>query len=80
MEFYAIADNDKVAPGEYVLQSPTEEVVLCGVFSRERNEIKALYKGRLLEDTIENFQKIKMTKKEMYRTKVVPRCGSCKQL
>ena len=81
MEFYEIAENDKVAAGEYILHKPTQSVVLCGVFSRERNEIKALNNGKLLEDHINNFQKIKMPRKEMYRNRGTAGagCGGCKK-
>jgi hypothetical protein len=60
MEFYEIDKEDKVSPGEYVLHEPTQTVVLCGVFSRDRNEIKALSNGKLIEDSINNFKKIKL--------------------
>jgi hypothetical protein len=80
MEFYDIDENDKVAAGEYVLHTPTQSVVLCGVFSRETNEIKALNNGRLIEDSIQNFQKIKVPRKERYRSHASPGCGGCKKL
>jgi len=80
MEFYEIAENDKVAAGEYILHKPTQSVVLCGVFSRERDEIKALNNGRLIEDHISNFQKIKLPKKARFRTRTVATCGGCKKI
>jgi|10_taG_2_1085330.scaffolds.fasta_scaffold03942_11 hypothetical protein len=80
MEFYDIGEEDKVAAGEYVLHKPTEEVVLCGIFDREKNQIQALNGGRLFGDVIENFQKISMPKKEIYRNRGSRGCGGCKKL
>ena len=80
MEFYEIEESDKVSAGEYILHKPSRSVVLCGVFSREGNEIKAMNNGNLIEDVIENFQKIKMPKKERYRTRAVATCGGCKKI
>lgn len=80
MEFYEIEESDKVAAGEYILHTPTRAVVLCGAFSRSDNEIKALNNGKLIEDVIQNFQKIKMPKKERYRRRAVASCGGCKKI
>lgn len=80
MEFYEIDKDDKVAAGEYVLYKPTMEVVLCGVFDRNENRIQALNAGRLFGDVIENFQKIKMPKKEIYRNRGSRGCGGCKKI
>ena len=86
MEFYEIDKEDKVSPGEYVLHEPTQTVVLCGVFSRDRNEIKALShsaapgSGRLIEDSIDNFKKIKVPRNKKYERKYTASCGSCKKI
>ena len=80
MEFYEIEETDKVSAGEYILHKPSQSVVLCGTFSRNNNEIKALNNGKLIEDVIQNFQKIKMPKKERYRPRAVASCGSCKKI
>jgi hypothetical protein len=80
MEFYEIDKEDKVSPGEYVLYEPTQEVVLCGVFSRDRDEIKALSSGRLIEDCINNFKKIRVPGNKKYQRKYTASCGSCKKI
>ena len=77
MEFYEIGKEDYVSEGEYVLHIPSETVVLCGDFSRENNNIAALKDGKFIEDTIDNFKKIKIIK-AVYRTKAHRRCGVCK--
>ena len=78
MEFYEIDKKEKVLPGEYILHVPTETIVMCGAFSRDRNKIKALKTGKLLEDSIQNFKKIKLTGKE-WKERQVRTCGSCKK-
>jgi hypothetical protein len=79
VEFYNIAGSDRVAEGEYIYHVPSNTIVLCGFFSRNLNKITALSNGRLLDDEIDNFQKIKMPQKEAYRTRAVARCGGCKK-
>ena len=59
MEFQEISDELKVHPGEYILHQPSQQIVLCGAFNRKEGFIKALARGRLMEDRIENFKKIK---------------------
>tara|TARA_Y100000310_G_scaffold194897_1_gene194910 strand:- start:658 stop:900 length:243 start_codon:yes stop_codon:yes gene_type:complete len=79
MEFYEIDKDDKVSPGEYVLHEPTQVVVLCGVFSRDKDEIKALSNGKLIEDSINNFKKIKLPQNQKYQRKYKSGCGGCKK-
>jgi hypothetical protein len=79
MEFYDFADNITAYPGEYLLHIPSRQIVVCGAFKLEERKIKALSNGVLIEDRIENFQKIKLNKEER-RQKVVNRgCGGCKK-
>ena len=35
MNFVDILEDTKVTPGEYILHTPTNQVVLCGAFSRD---------------------------------------------
>lgn len=78
MEFEKIGKKSTVAPGEYLLHSPSRQIVLCGAYKPNEGKIKALVNGRLMEDNIENFQKIKLTRKEKAeRTR--PSCGGCKK-
>ena len=80
MEFYDIEDSDTVESGEYIFHTPTKTIVLCGGFSRSENSINALKYGKLLMDDISNFQKIRTTRTELYRTTGTKhiKCGSCK--
>ncbi len=75
MKFVEISENMKVYPGEYVLHVPTQKVVLCGAFMRNRNLIRALGNGKTFVDKIQAFKKIEMQKKD--RVKKKRGCG-CK--
>jgi len=74
MEFYKIEEEAKVFPGEYLLHVPSNQIVLCGAFKRTQGLIKYMARGKLSEDKIENFNKIKTNK----RMKPRKRCGGCK--
>ena len=63
MEFYDITKQDKPHPGEYILYVPSQAIVLCGAYMGDR--IKVLHNGRVLEDKVENFKKIKIGMKEI---------------
>lgn len=74
MRFYNIEDDMVVYPGEYVLHTPSKQIVLCGAFKKEDGLIKGMANGSLMEDKIENFQKIKITSEEHKQS----RAGKCK--
>ncbi len=74
MEFYKIEEEAKVFPGEYLLHVPSNQIVLCGAFKPSQGLIKYMTQGRLAEDKIENFNKIKTNK----RMKPRKSCGGCK--
>jgi len=78
MEFQEINEDLVVYPGEYILHKPSQQIVLCGSFKRSAGVIKVLANGRLMEDKIENFQKINLNSKEQ-REKVISRCKGCKR-
>ncbi len=79
MEFENIGDETMVYPGEYILHKPTNQIVLCGAFKKKEGKIKAMARGRLMEDTIENFQKIKLSDKDKKQRKLSRGCGGCKK-
>ena len=76
MKFIDITEEATVHPGEYLLHLPSKHIVLCSAFKLREGKIKALLNGRLVEDAIQNFKKVQMTRKEMNRRQ--RRCGSCK--
>jgi len=76
MEFFEITENTKANPGEYIYHTPTRQVVLCGSFNRNKNQIRALARGKLFVDEIGNFKKIKLNKQEQ-RRKQISRCKGC---
>ena len=78
MEFEEITKTSKVHPGEYLLHQPTHQIVMCGAYKPDAGTIKAMASGKLIEDKISNFQKIKLGSKERrFRSK--RRCGGCKK-
>jgi hypothetical protein len=78
MEFEIIDEGMIVHPGEYILHKPSNQIVLCGAFKRKDGKIKVLARGRLMEDNIENFQKIKLSKEER-KQRSQKRCRGCKK-
>ena len=78
MKFQVITENSKVFPGEYLLHVPSNQIVVCGAYKPMEGKIKALANGRLMEDAVANFQKIKLSKSEQ-KKKTVRRCGGCKK-
>tara|TARA_B100000700_G_C14435803_1_gene574778 strand:- start:116 stop:352 length:237 start_codon:yes stop_codon:yes gene_type:complete len=76
MEFYEITEDRKTTPGEYIYHEPTRQIVLCGAFSRESDEIKVLARGRLFVDKISNFKKIQLTHEESAQ-RGVSSCKGC---
>tara|TARA_B100001094_G_C17453206_1_gene449257 strand:+ start:120 stop:362 length:243 start_codon:yes stop_codon:yes gene_type:complete len=78
VNFTEIDDSSKVFPGEYLLYSPTKQVVLCGAFNREENFIRAFGNGKYIEDRIANFKKIELERKERKRLSKNKTCGGCK--
>tara|TARA_R100001126_G_C4872312_1_gene173825 strand:- start:962 stop:1204 length:243 start_codon:yes stop_codon:yes gene_type:complete len=78
VNFTEIDDSSKVFPGEYLLYSPTQSVVLCGAFNREQDFIRAYGNGKYIEDKIVNFKKIELERKEQKQLSKNKRCGGCK--
>jgi len=78
MKFQAIKKTSRVSPGEYLLHTPSQQIVLCGAIKRDEGMIRALASGRLLEDKIENFQKIFLPREELRKRKVKRPCSGCK--
>ncbi len=76
MKFIEIKENDSVHPGEYILHIPSNQIVLCGSFSREKNLVRVMMRGKLHEDTIDNFQKIHINRKER-QSMTATRCKGC---
>ena len=79
MEFEIIDEGATVYPGEYILHKPSNRIVLCGAFKKDEGKIKVMINGRLMEDNIENFQKIKLSEKERKERSTRRGCGGCKK-
>lgn len=60
MNFVEIKKHANVYPGEYLLYSPNNNIVICGAFNRADNFIRAFGSGKYIEDTIEKFKKIEL--------------------
>ena len=78
MEFEIIDDGATVHPGEYILHKPSNQIVLCGAFKKSEGKIKVMANGRLMEDNIENFQKIRLSEEER-KGRSRRTCGGCKK-
>ena len=76
MDFYDIGESAIVSPGEYVFYVPSHAIVLCGAFNKEENFMRVFTNGRLIEDKIENFKKIKLSRQEQKERKK-SRCKGC---
>ena len=79
MEFEIIDEGATVRPGEYILHKPSNQIVLCGAFKKTEGKIRVMANGRLMEDNIENFQKIKLSDKERRGKRARRGCGGCKK-
>ena len=64
MEFLDIPHDAKVYPGEYLLHEPTRQIVMCGAFKKAQGSVKFLAGGRMHEDKLENFKKLKLNREE----------------
>tara|TARA_R110000824_G_scaffold70902_5_gene181783 strand:+ start:1502 stop:1738 length:237 start_codon:yes stop_codon:yes gene_type:complete len=76
MKFYEITDDVRVYPGEYLLYTPRMEIVLCGAYMPSKNKIKVMARGQMIEDRIENFQKIRLTSDEK-KKQASSKCKGC---
>ena len=76
VKFVDIKENESVYPGEYILHTPTNQIVLCGSFNREKNIVRVLIKGKLHEDVIDNFQKIHVNRHDRQKMSY-SRCKGC---
>jgi len=75
VKFIEIQEESKVYPGEYLLHAPTNQIVLVGAFNYKEDFIRCLNNGKLMTDTVKNFKKIQMSRKE--RTKSRTGCKGC---
>ena len=74
MEFYDITDDEPVRPGEMVFYTPRHSIVVCAGIVDDK--MRAFDRGSFLEDDVELFKKIRMTKKE-YVKRTHSRCKGC---
>ena len=76
MKFIEIDAESSVFPGEYILHVPTSEIVLVGAFNREQDMVRVLKNGRMLEDKISNFNKIRLdhVERKEFKRKTCKKC------
>mgnify|MGYP003149780676 CR=1 FL=1 len=77
MTFIEITENLKTTPGEYIYHKPTKQIVMCGSFNRKKNQIRAMARGKLFADEIQNFNKIQLSKQDR-KDNAARECGGCK--
>ena len=65
MELEEIDRWNKASPGEYVYHTPTKQIGLCGKFDREADIITIIAGVNIITDSIKNFRKIKLNKKDI---------------
>jgi|TARA_R110002110_G_scaffold301887_1_gene515835 hypothetical protein len=78
MDFMEINENSQVHPGEYLLYSPSSQIVVCGAFNRSEDYIRAFGNGRYIEDKIGSFKKIQVSAAERQKVRKTKKCGGCK--
>jgi hypothetical protein len=79
MDYIDIKEGAKVFPGEYLFHKPSRDIVICGSYDPKNDVLKALHRGRLIQDGIDNFQKIKLSREEQKAKRTKRSCGSCKK-
>mgnify|MGYP001406081033 CR=1 FL=1 len=83
MDFIELDKWTKASPGEFIYHTPTDQVVLCGKYDKQSDQITALVGSRVFRDKIQNFKKIKLSEQEL-RARRADRanrrggCSSCK--
>ena len=79
MEFLDIQEESIIYPGEYLLHTPSSQIVICGAFKKTEGKIRFLARGCLQEDNVANFQKLKVTPQERQSRHKKRSCGGCKK-
>ena len=77
MKFYEITEGLKVFPGEYVLHVPSKEIALVGSYNLKLGQIRAMVRGKMIDDKISNFQKIHLEHKERQEARKSSGCKGC---
>jgi uncharacterized protein YdeI (YjbR/CyaY-like superfamily) len=73
MKFEEIKGEDVITPGQHLYYIPRQTIVLCTAFTGQT--IKAFMNGRLMEDKVEMFKKVLITRKD--RKDKVGGCKGC---
>ena len=74
MEFYDITEDDQPRPGEMLLYTPRHSIVVYAATVDDKYH--AFDRGAFLEDSAEQFKKIKITPKE-YKKRTRSKCKGC---
>jgi len=78
MEFIEITEGREPYAGEYVYHTPTNSLVICGRFDKERSLLQVLSGGRVFMDRISNFKKVKR-ENPTTPLRASRGCGGCKK-
>ena len=78
MKFEEILDSSLLQPGEMILHTPTHTVVVYA--AQVENTVRVFMDGALLEDQLENFKKIVLTRKQFkkHQMKTKSKCKGCR--
>ncbi len=79
MQYNRINSDTEIYPGQYLYHKPSNQIVLCSVYYKDKRIIKAMANGHFIEDEIHYFRSITLDTSER-KKKTAPRrrCGSCK--
>ena len=75
MKFEEITDSKLLRPGEMILHTPTHSVVIYAALFDD--VVRVFLNCALLEDKLENFQKIVMSRKQYKKHVTTSRCKGC---
>tara|TARA_B100000131_G_scaffold245536_1_gene238344 strand:+ start:153 stop:398 length:246 start_codon:yes stop_codon:yes gene_type:complete len=76
MKFEEITDTSLLKPGEMIFHTPSDSIVVYAALVEDT--VRVFTNGTLLEDEVQNFKKIVITKKQFKKYKISGgRCKGC---
>ena len=79
MQFQDIGSDENVNNGEYLFHKPSEHLVLVGRYDPKSRTVMAMVNGRLINEKLDNFQRVFFTKAEHVQWRGT-KCSGCKKL